>query len=100
MEELIRELFKDETEFSINKYIKTSMIIEAIFPMNNHVRPDGERETFEDTINYYITRENYPWPKDSMEIIKGYMKKYFPWRIDGDKIKFIDDVDVKKREEE
>lgn len=34
-----------------------------------------------------------PWPKGSLETMKGYMTKYFPWNIDGDRIKYYDDLE-------
>ena len=73
------------------------MILEAAFPCNNYVNSQGERKTFEDAINKRINRSKNPWPKDSMEIIKGYMKEFFPWRISGDTIKYYDDVKKKKQ---
>ena len=79
-------------------YIKTMMMVEAAFPCNNYVNPKGVRETFEETINGYINRSIKPWPEDSMEIVKGYMKEFFPWRISGDTIKYYDDVKKRKQE--
>ena len=99
LEELISHIFKDQSDFAIVKYHKTMMMVEAAFPMNNNVNARGEKETFEDGINYCINRKTDTWPADSMDIIKGYMKEYFPWRIDGDKIKFYDDVDTFKNKE-
>ena len=33
-------------------------------------------------------QDNSPkYPEDTKEIVKGFMRKYFPWRIDGDTIK-------------
>ena len=76
------------------------MMCEAAYPCNNYVNPKGVRETFEETINGYINRSKKPWPKNSMEILKGYMKEYFPWRIDGDEIKYYDDVKKRKQTKE
>ena len=84
----------------MNNYIKTMMMLEAAFPCNNYVNPNGVRETFEDAINKRINRSKNPWPEDSMEIVKGYMKEFFPWRISGDTIKYYDDVKKRKQTKE
>ena len=84
----------------ISNYIKTMMMLEAAFPCNHHVNPQGVIETFEDSINKRINRTKKPWPEDSMEIVKGYMKEFFPWRISGDTIKYYDDVKKRKQKNE
>ena len=100
MEELVDNIFKNESEFAIFNYTKAMMMSEAAYPCNNYVNPNGVRETFEDSINTRINRSENPWPKNSMEIIKGYMREYFPWRIDGDEIKYYDDVKKRKQTKE
>ena len=32
--------------------------------------------------------------QNSIEIVKDLMREYFPWRIDGDKIKYYDDLKI------
>ena len=100
VEDIVTSILKDGSKFAIINYMKAMMMVEAAFPCNHYVNPQGVRETFEDTINGYINRTKKPWPKDSMEIIKGYMREYFPWRIDGDKIKYYDDVKKRKQKNE
>lgn len=62
------------------EYIKTGQMLLAAFPMED--------------IDIYIDalvnpqQDNSPkYPEDTKEIVKGFMRKYFPWRIDGDTIK-------------
>ena len=100
VEDIVTSILKDKSKFAIINYIKTMMMVEAAFPCNNYVNSKGVRETFEETINGYINRSIKPWPKDSMEIVKGYMKEFFPWRISGDTIKYYDDVKKRKQKNE
>ena len=48
----------------------------------------------DDDIRHYESRPDHPWPENSIEIVKGLMREYFPWRIDGDKIKYYDDLKI------
>jgi hypothetical protein len=63
-------------------YIKTWQVIEAAYPP----------KSFDEDIDIYETRDDHPWPKGSTEIVKDLMREYFPWRIDGDTIKYYDDL--------
>ena len=82
MEEIIKNIFKNNSEYKINNYIKTMQTLFAAYP---------ERD-IEEVVQKEIKRDG--WEENSMEIIKGLMNEYFPWRIDGDKIKFFDDLDI------
>ena len=99
-DEKSRDAAKSEKAFPIAKYIKTMMTMEAAYPMNYNVNSAGKRVTFEESINRRINREIFPWPENSMEIIKGYMKEYFPWRIQGDEIKYYDEKSTKTKGED
>ena len=64
-------------------------------------RPEGRwldaaypSKDLEETLHKRETRPNNPWPKNSIEIIKDLMREYFPWRIDGDDIKYYDDLKI------
>lgn len=63
---------------------KASMILMAAYPQKD----------IDDDIKFFQTQlvEENQWPEDSLEIIKGYMKEYFPWRLKGDKILYYDDL--------
>lgn len=78
IEELVDNVFKNNSKFKIMNYIKMWQVVEAAYPP----------ETFEDDIKAFESREDHPWPEGSTEIVKDLMRKYFPWRIDGDNIKF------------
>lgn len=83
IEELVENVFKNNSEFKIMNYIKMWQVIEAAYP---------PRDIDNDIKNNYESRPDHPWPKNSIEIVKDLMREYFPWRIDGDKIKYYDDL--------
>ena len=87
MEAISKEVFVNKSEYRISRYIKTLQAVEAAYPPR-----DIEKEV-EEFIND-DDPENYPWPKGSMDTIKDMMREYFPWRIDGDKIKYYDSLDL------
>ena len=84
MEELIDNVFKNKTKFSLVNYPKVLQMLDAAYPSKD----------LEEKLHGRETREKNPWPKNSIEIIKDLMRKYFPWRIDGDKIKYYDDLKI------
>ena len=84
IEELVDNVFKNKTDFKIMNYIKMWQTIEAAYPP----------KTFDKDIEEYESRGDHPWPKGSAEIVKDLMREYFPWRIDGDEIKYYDDLKV------
>ena len=84
MEELIENVFKDKSEFKLINYIKVWQVIEAAYPPRD----------IDDDIRHFESRSDHPWPKNSIEIVKDLMREYFPWRIDGDKIKYYDDLKI------
>lgn len=95
IEFLQTEVFPEKGEYEYSSYIKTGMMVLAAYPCSD----------IEDDIEYYLGKEiendegelvktNHIWPKDCRETIKGYMKKYFPWRIKGDEIQFCDKFNV------
>ena len=91
LEHIIKELdMSPDSEHSISKYIKTLMVINAAYPQKS-IEQDVEAAMSETDGKY---KNPYPWPKDSMEIIKGYMREYFPDRINGDEIQYYDDLKV------
>ena len=91
MEELVKNVFKDKGENRLAKYVKAFQTLEAAYPTRD----------IEDDIKYYesLPEDSYPWPEGSLEIIKGIMREYFPWRLNGDKIKYYDDLDLGGDEE-
>lgn len=84
MEELVTNVFKDTTEFQLRNYPKVLQMLDAAYPSKD----------LEEKLHGRETRTYRPWPKNSIEIIKDLMRKYFPWRIDGDKIKYYDDLKI------
>lgn len=84
IEELVDNVFKNKSEFRILKYIKMWQVITAAYPPKD----------IYDNIKTYESRSDHPWPKNSIEIVKDLMREYFPWRIDGDKIKYYDDLKI------
>ena len=84
MEELVTNVFKDKTDFQLRNYPKVLQMLDAAYPSKD----------LEEKLHGRETREYRPWPKNSIEIIKDLMRKYFPWRIDGDKIKYYDDLKI------
>ena len=84
IEELVDNVFKNKSEFRILKYIKMWQVITAAYPPKD----------IYDNIKTYESRSDHPWPKNSIEIVKDLMREYFPWRIDGDDIKYYDDLKI------
>ena len=84
MEELVDNVFKNNTDFKLMNYTKVLQMLDAAYPSKD----------LEKTLQKRETRENNPWPKNSLEIEKDLMRKYFPWRIDGDDIKYYDDLKI------
>ena len=82
IEELVDNVFKNKSEYRVNNYPQTMLTLFAAYPGMG----------LEDEIEGEIARSG--WPKDSLDILKEKMKKYFPWRIDGDKIKYYDDLKI------
>lgn len=86
VEDLVKNVFKDSSDYMIIKNIKTFQVLEAAYPPRD----------IEDDVRKYETRkdESLRWPEGSMEILKDLMREYFPWRISGDEIKYYDDLDL------
>ena len=84
MEELIDNVFKNKTDFQLKNYPKVLQMLDAAYPSKD----------LEEVLHDRETRTENPWPKNSIEIIKDLMREYFPWRIDGDKIKYYDDLKI------
>ena len=84
IEELVENVFKNKTKFRIMNYPKVLQMLDAAYPSKD----------LEEVLHDRETRTENPWPKNSIEIIKDLMRKYFPWRIDGDKIKYYDDLKI------
>ena len=84
IEELVENVFKNKTKFQIKNYPKALQMLDAAYPSKD----------LEEVLHDRETRTENPWPKNSIEIIKGLMREYFPWRIDGDKIKYYDDLKI------
>ncbi len=84
LEELVDNVFKNNSDFKIMNYIKMWQVVEAAYPP----------KTFDKDIEKFESRGDHPWPKGSTEIVKDLMREYFPWRIDGDEIKYYDDLKV------
>ena len=87
-----RSIFKDEKDYAWVSYIKSNMVLEAAFPPHD----------IEEDVKYSESserRDSDRWPEGSLEIIKNYMREYFPWRIDGDEIRYYDEFDMDAVEE-
>ena len=86
IEDLVKHIFKDNSEYKLSKYVKAFQMLEAAYP------PRG----IKDDVDEYekLSEEDGGWPEGSMEIIKDLMREYFPWRIDGDEIKYYDDLNI------
>ena len=82
IEELVDNVFKNKSEYRVNNYPQTMLTLFAAYPGMG----------LEDEIEGEIARSG--WPKDSLDILKEKMREYFPWRIDGDKIKYYDDLKI------
>ncbi len=91
MEAIVKDVFKNDSDNCISKYIKTLQTVEAAYPPRE-IEKDVEEAENE-------APENYPWPKGSMETIKDLMREYFPWRISGDEIKYYDSLDINDDDE-
>lgn len=94
LEDIIKDVFKNNGDYMWNKYIKAQQVLFAAYPM---------RDIEDDVADAEDPNQKYPWPENSMETIKDIMREYFPWRISGDKIKYYDDLDLsddKKKKEE
>ena len=86
VEELVKHVFKDNSEYKFAKFVKTFQMLEAAYP---------PREIEDDVKEYEsLSEDEGGWPEGSMDIVKDLMREYFPWRIDGDKIKYYDDLSV------
>ena len=82
---------KSKVGFRFADQIKTNMILYAAYPsedMKDEIEecekpklPDGSENTAQ-------------WPKGSYDQVIKYMRKYFPWRISGDKIHYYEALDV------
>lgn len=86
MEDIIKSIYKDNSDNRFNKYIKAQQALFAAYPLKG-IEADIEDAEHDDD-------EECRWPEDSLEIIKNLMREYFPWRIDGDDIKYFDDLSV------
>ena len=84
IEELVENVFKNNTKFRIMNYPKVLQMLDAAYPSKD----------LEEVLHDRETRTENPWPKNSIEIIKDLMREYFPWRIDGDDIKYYDDLKI------
>lgn len=91
MEAIVKDVFKNDSDNCISKYIKTLQTVEAAYPPREIEKDVEEAEN--------DAPENYPWPKGSMETIKDLMREYFPWRISGDEIKYYDSLDINDDDE-
>lgn len=83
-------LYPEKSPVKLKHMIKTMQTLRAAYPTMDLADDVKKAESRED--------KNACWPKDSMEIIKNIMREYFPWRISGDKIKYIDDIDLGEEE--
>ena len=82
---------KSKVGFRFADNIKTNMILYAAYPSEDMKEefeeyekptlPDGKENTAQ-------------WPKNSYDQVIKYMKKYFPWRISGDKIHYYEALDI------
>ena len=96
MEGVTKDVFKNSdkdkaNEFSLHTHVDAMLTLLAAYP----------EKDIEDVVAFQIKRSG--WPEDSMEIIKDKMRKFFPWRISGDKINFVDDLSIEdepKKDEE
>lgn len=86
MEAIVKDVFPNDTDHCISSYIKSLQVVNAAYPQRGIEKEVEEAENDDPS--------NYPWPKGSMDIIKDMMREYFPWRIDGDKIKYYDSLDL------
>lgn len=86
IEDLVKHIFKDNSEYKLAKYVKAFQMLEAAYP------PRGIKDDVDEYEN--LSEEDGGWPEGSMDILKDLMREYFPWRIDGDEIKYYDDLNV------
>ena len=73
--------------YGTSKSIKTQWTIRAAYP-----EQDLEKEVKNRENKKLENGEKSPnaWPEGSLDEIKEIMRKYFPWRIKGDEIRFYD----------
>lgn len=85
-DKLAHNIFKDNTKNRIDKKIKAMQTIISAFPLHG----------LKDDIEYaeHNEDEEARWPEGSFEILKDIMREDFPWRIDGDNIKYYDEFDM------
>lgn len=77
--------------FRFADQIKTNMILFAAYPSKDMKE---EFEAWEQPELPGGIKNTAIWPKGSYDIVIKYMKKYFPWRITGDKIHYYEDLDI------
>ena len=77
---------KDKVGFRFADQIKTNMVLYAAYPSEDMKEEIEEME--------HADENDAPWPKGSYEKVIELMRKYFPWRIDGEKIHYYEDQDI------
>lgn len=77
---------KDKVGFRFADQIKTNMVLYAAYPSEDMKEEIEEME--------HADENDAPWPKGSYEKVIELMRKYFPWRIDGEKIHYYEDLDI------
>ena len=81
---------------SIFNYVKASETLFAAYPETD----------IEEVVDLLIDNSDEnsiisaKYPDGTLDVIKEIMRKHFPWRIDGDKIKYYDDLDVEDKKDE
>lgn len=78
----LESVLKNHTDNSLINHVNGMLMIYAAWPQQ------GMEEEIE-----YLAKEGM-FPEDSLEIVKKYMREYFPWRISGDKIKYYDELNI------
>ena len=95
IEKMNEYVFPKKSKYEFAAYIKANMVLNAAYPFSD--LPE-EIENFYECEEYEQDGEKFKhknvWPKGSLETIKGYMKEFFPWRIEGDEIQFVDKLMV------
>ena len=84
----------DKGEFFEDKLRTVNMIL-AAYP---DVHDFEGRDTVEDGERVHITGELEDADEDRVQEVKTYMKKFFPWRIKGDRVLYMNVFDDKKKE--
>lgn len=88
------EVFKDKTDYRMSNYPKLLQVGMAAYP---------ESDIFDDIDD--IMHSSEPWPgvkdtKEAIELVKDYMREYFPWRINDDgSVNFYDALSIDDDEE-